>query len=140
MYTDCIKQCKESVKEHYTVDGLLTPPPLNSCIPPNSVDIEAHYSFDFAQQVCTLIKSTTDIVALFEEYALNNKELMYCVHYLPNGFFHRCTTPRTHSSQVPYFFSLRESAVCLVCIARHSPDKSISSLMKLGTVAKEQIL
>ena len=43
--------CKESVKKYYTVDGLLTAPPLNCCVPPNSVDIEAHYSFDFAQQV-----------------------------------------------------------------------------------------
>ncbi len=51
LYTKQLQQCKESVKKHYSVDGILTAPPLNCCVPPNSVDIEAHYSFDFAQQV-----------------------------------------------------------------------------------------
>lgn len=48
-YTKVCKDCKDSVKAHY-----MNPPPLHSRIPPNSIPIKAHYSFDYAQQVCTL--------------------------------------------------------------------------------------
>ncbi len=46
LYTKQLQQCKESSITQLTVFLLLL-----CCVPPNSVDIEAHYSFDFAQQV-----------------------------------------------------------------------------------------
>ena len=43
--------CRRSILGHFTQDGHFQPPPLSSCTPPNSIPIEAHYSFDYAQQV-----------------------------------------------------------------------------------------
>ena len=50
-YTSILKECKESIEKHYSVDGVLVPPPLHSRVTPNTVPIKAHYSFDYAQQV-----------------------------------------------------------------------------------------
>ena len=35
----------------FTVDGHLKVPPIGSCLPPLSQDIEMHFSLDMAQQV-----------------------------------------------------------------------------------------
>ena len=43
-YTSILKECKESIEKHFSVDGVLIPPRL-------IVPIKAHYSFDYAQQV-----------------------------------------------------------------------------------------
>ena len=43
--------CRRSILGHFTQDGHFQPPPFSSCTPPNSIPIEAHYSFDYAQQV-----------------------------------------------------------------------------------------
>ena len=50
-YKSTVETCRQSVRAHYTVNGEFQPPPLSSRIPPNSVDISVHYSFDYAQQV-----------------------------------------------------------------------------------------
>ena len=50
-YKSTVEACRQSVRAHYTVNGEFQPPPLSSRIPPNSVDISVHYSFDYAQQV-----------------------------------------------------------------------------------------
>ena len=50
-YKSTVEACRQSVRAHYTVNGEFQPPPLSSQIPPNSVDISVHYSFDYAQQV-----------------------------------------------------------------------------------------
>ena len=44
----------DTLEAHLNQLGQTRPPPLSSCTPPNSVDIEAHYSFDYAQQVKAL--------------------------------------------------------------------------------------
>ncbi len=51
-YTAIRKECKDSITQHYTVNDEFSPPPLHSRAEPNSVPIKAHYSFDYAQQVC----------------------------------------------------------------------------------------
>ena len=50
-YTTVLKECKESITDHFSVDGIFSPHPLHSRATPNSVPIKAHYSFDYAQQV-----------------------------------------------------------------------------------------
>ena len=50
-YTTVLKEFKDSIAQHFTINGTLTPPPLYSKAVPNSVPIKAHYSFDYAQQV-----------------------------------------------------------------------------------------
>ena len=51
-YNTTLKVCRDSVRAHFTdEDGVLKYPPLSSKTPPNSVDIQVHYSFDYAQQV-----------------------------------------------------------------------------------------
>ena len=47
-YTTILKECKDSIITHYTVNGTFAPPPR---IQANSVPIKAHYSFEYAQQV-----------------------------------------------------------------------------------------
>lgn len=44
-------ECRKSITSFFTVDEEFQPPPLASCTPPNSKDIKAHYSFDYAQQI-----------------------------------------------------------------------------------------
>ncbi len=48
LYKTVCDQCRETIR---TQAGTFTPPPLFARIEPNSVDIESHYSFDYAQQV-----------------------------------------------------------------------------------------
>ena len=50
-YKTLCDTCRVEVKQHFTVDGQFQAPPLFSRIPPNSNDIQVHYSFDYAQQV-----------------------------------------------------------------------------------------
>ena len=45
-YKSTVETCRQGVRAHYTVNGEFQPPPLSSRIPPNSVDISVHYSFD----------------------------------------------------------------------------------------------
>ena len=51
LYKTVCDQCRETIRSEYTQAGTFTPPPLFARIEPNSVDIESHYSFDYAQQV-----------------------------------------------------------------------------------------
>ena len=44
-------ECRESIRSFFTTDGEFRPPPLSSNITPNSNNIKAHYSFDYAQQI-----------------------------------------------------------------------------------------
>ena len=46
-----VKQSKDAVKAHFTIDGSFSPPPPQSHILPLANSITVHYSFDFAQQV-----------------------------------------------------------------------------------------
>ena len=46
-----VKTSKDEVKEHFTISGCFTPPSPHCCLPPSSLDVTVHYSFDFAQQV-----------------------------------------------------------------------------------------
>ena len=50
-YKTVCDQCRVTIRSHFEQDGEFTPPPLSSNTPPNSLDIESHYSFDYAQQV-----------------------------------------------------------------------------------------
>ena len=50
-YKTTCDTCCDSVNTYFTKDGVLTLPPLSSNTPPNSRDIQVHYSFDYAQQV-----------------------------------------------------------------------------------------
>ena len=50
-YKSTCDACRNSVRAHFTVNGEFRPPSLSSNITPNSNDIKAHYSFDYAQQV-----------------------------------------------------------------------------------------
>ena len=50
-YKGILEECKASVHSHFTVDGNFSPPPPLSQTPANTVDIKAHYSFDYAQHV-----------------------------------------------------------------------------------------
>lgn len=50
-YRSAINTSKEVLKETFTVDGHLQVPPIASCLPPATHDIEMHFSLDMAQQV-----------------------------------------------------------------------------------------
>ena len=62
--TQC-DSCKKSLQDHLKKSGQLQPPSLSSCTPQNSVDIESHYSFDYAQQVGRYIASTVSVLLQF---------------------------------------------------------------------------
>ena len=57
LYKTVCDQCRVTIRTLFTEDDKFTPPPLHARTPPNSVDIESHYSFDYAQQVsiCVVI-------------------------------------------------------------------------------------
>ncbi len=57
-YKTVCDQCRKSIRSKYTQADQFTPPPLLACTPPNSVDIESHYSFDYAQQVSICVDNT----------------------------------------------------------------------------------
>lgn len=50
-YKTTCDTCRHSVQTYFTEDDVLKLPPLSSNTPPNSRDIQVHYSFDYAQQV-----------------------------------------------------------------------------------------
>ena len=50
-YRSTIETSKEVLKATFTIDGHLQVPPIGSCLPPVSKDIEMHFSLDMAQQV-----------------------------------------------------------------------------------------
>ena len=50
-YQNAIEPSKEVLKATFTVDEHLQVPPIGSCLPPLSQDIEMHFSLDMAQQV-----------------------------------------------------------------------------------------
>ena len=50
-YKSVCEECKNSVHAHFLTDGKFSPPPPCTKTPANSIDIEVHYSFDYAQQV-----------------------------------------------------------------------------------------
>lgn len=50
-YKTTCADVKKEIVAHFMTDGVFTPPALDSQSPANSVDIKAHYSFDYAQQV-----------------------------------------------------------------------------------------
>ena len=50
-YTSSCEECRRSIHTHFMHNSEFVPPPLSCCIPPNTVDIKAYYSFDYAQQV-----------------------------------------------------------------------------------------
>ena len=43
--------CKRSIRDHFTVSDIFSPPTPHSNIPANSKNIAAHYSLDYVQQV-----------------------------------------------------------------------------------------
>ena len=55
-FTACCEECSRSVRAYYQSQASFSPPPPSSKIPPNSSPIKAHYSFDYAQQVCPTIQ------------------------------------------------------------------------------------
>ena len=62
--TQC-DSCKKSLQDHLKKSGQLQPPSLSSCTPRNSVDIEAHYSFNYTQQVGIYTASTVSVLLQF---------------------------------------------------------------------------
>ena len=50
-YRSAIEASKEVLRTTFTVDGSLRVPPVGSCLPPLSHEIEMHFSLDMAQQV-----------------------------------------------------------------------------------------
>ena len=46
-----MRDCREIVKQHFTISEVLTIPAPGSALPPGSGPDTMHYSFDFAQQV-----------------------------------------------------------------------------------------
>ncbi len=46
------KECRESIRTHFLVNGSFLPPPLSAKIPQNSIDIKVHHSLDYAHMVC----------------------------------------------------------------------------------------
>ena len=50
-YKTTCDTCRQQIYDHFTINDTFEPPPINSDILPNSNDISAHYSFDYAQQV-----------------------------------------------------------------------------------------
>ena len=67
-YTTILKECKDSILDHYTVNGIFAPPLLHSRAEANTVPIKAHYSFDYAQQV----NNATIIINAFTKLHLIN--------------------------------------------------------------------
>ncbi len=53
-YRSITKECRESIRSHFVVNGIFQPPPLSGKIPENSDNIKVHYSFDYAQMVRVL--------------------------------------------------------------------------------------
>ena len=51
VYRAALEKAKSSVVAHFTEDGTFSPPPPAAQRPSNSTPIDAHYSFDMAQQV-----------------------------------------------------------------------------------------
>jgi predicted Fe-S protein YdhL (DUF1289 family) len=49
-YRTVVRNCREIVKQHFTISGVTIPAP-GSALPPGSGPDTMHYSFDFAQQV-----------------------------------------------------------------------------------------
>ena len=50
-YRSAIEASKQVLRNTFTVDGSLQVPPVGSCLPPLSHEIEMHFSLDMAQQV-----------------------------------------------------------------------------------------
>ena len=50
-YGSAIEASKEVLRNTFAVDGSLQVPPVGSCLPPLSHEIEMHFSLDMAQQV-----------------------------------------------------------------------------------------
>ena len=50
-YKTMCDTCRAEVRSFFTVDGIFSLPEPNCNIPPNSNQLSAHYSFDYAQQV-----------------------------------------------------------------------------------------
>ena len=50
-YRSVTEASKEVLRNTLTVDGSLQVPPVGSCLPPLSHEIEMHFSLDMAQQV-----------------------------------------------------------------------------------------
>jgi len=51
VYKAALDKAKASIVTHFSSNGEFSPPPPGADRPPNSTPIEAHYSFDMAQQV-----------------------------------------------------------------------------------------
>jgi len=51
VYKAALDKAKASIVTHFSSNGKFSPPPPGADRPPNSTPIEAHYSFDMAQQV-----------------------------------------------------------------------------------------
>ncbi len=60
LYKTVCDQSRDSIRSEYTHAETFTPPPLFPRIEPNSVDIESHYSFDYAQQVRICVVMSDD--------------------------------------------------------------------------------
>ena len=120
--------CRRSILGHFTQDGHFQPPPLSSCTPPNSNPIEAHYSFDYAQQVSN---------AHAEHLKFYSSGINETLCTLP-VFQFRSIIQAIHCNQGQSTFSLHSSVLSLELIVRLCRGKSTSSAMKLGLVAKEQ--
>ena len=50
-YRSAIEISKEVLRQILTINGCLLVPPVGSCLPPLSWDVEMHFSLDMAQQV-----------------------------------------------------------------------------------------
>ena len=50
-YKSISDECRQAIKDHFSLNGSFTPPPPNAKVAANSSPIKAHYSFDFAQTV-----------------------------------------------------------------------------------------
>ena len=56
-YRTTCSSIRKEVRAFFTVNHTFQPPPLFSNTPANSNKIKVHYSFDYAQQVCTILKA-----------------------------------------------------------------------------------
>ena len=54
VYTASCEECSRSVRAHFTTGSSFLPPGPACRMEPNSNAIKAHYSFDYAQQVCSI--------------------------------------------------------------------------------------